>query len=91
MRLDPWASSQSTDYARMKEQFGLEDIELDKLPNPGKLHRREIVFSYRDLDLILDAKKEGRPFGVLTGLMPSGKMHLGHKMVIVQVRRLMKR
>ena len=86
MRLDPWASSQSTDYARMKEQFGLEDIELDKLPNPGKLHRRGIVFSHRDLDLILDAKKEGKPFGVLTGLMPSGKMHLGHKMVIDQVK-----
>jgi tryptophanyl-tRNA synthetase len=28
----------------------------------------------------------GDPFGVLTGLMPSGRMHLGHSMVIEQVR-----
>ena len=26
------------------------------------------------------------PFGVLTGLMPSGRMHLGHSMVIDQVK-----
>ena len=30
--------------------------------------------------------KRSEPFGVLTGLMPSGRMHLGHSMVIDQVK-----
>ena len=36
--------------------------------------------------MILDAQKTGDPFGVLTGLMPSGQMHMGHSMVIDQVK-----
>ena len=35
---------------------------------------------------MLDAQKTGDKFGVLTGLMPSGRMHLGHSMVIEQVK-----
>jgi tryptophanyl-tRNA synthetase len=50
------------------------------------LHRRGIVFAHRDLDVILGCMERSDPFGVLTGLMPSGKMHLGHSMVIDQVR-----
>ena len=56
------------------------------LESPSRLHRRGIVFAHRDLDMILEAKRLGSPFGVLTGLMPSGKMHLGHSMVIDQVK-----
>jgi tryptophanyl-tRNA synthetase len=55
-------------------------------PNPTRLHRRGIVFAHRDLEGVLDAQRKGEPFGVLTGLMPSGRMHLGHSMVIDQVR-----
>ena len=83
--IDPWSSSQSTDYNRIIEQFGLEMVDYSVLPNPHMLHRRGIVFAHRDLNLILDAHSSGNPFGVLTGLMPSGRMHLGHKMVIDQV------
>jgi|TARA_B100001540_G_scaffold311791_1_gene331798 tryptophanyl-tRNA synthetase len=86
IRIDPWSSSQSTDYQRIIDQFGLESINLDNLPNPSMLHRRKIVFAHRDLDVIMRAKSKGNSFGVLTGLMPSGRMHLGHKMVIDQVR-----
>tara|TARA_B100000945_G_scaffold98784_1_gene77390 strand:- start:3192 stop:4562 length:1371 start_codon:yes stop_codon:yes gene_type:complete len=86
IRIDPWSSSQSTDYQRIIDQFGLESIDSRSLPNPSMLHRRKIVFAHRDLDVILRAKSKGNSFGVLTGLMPSGKMHLGHKMVIDQVR-----
>ncbi len=84
--IDPWSSSQSTDYAAIRDRFGLSELELDKMPTPSMLHRRGIVFAHRDLDLILDAKRLGEPFGVLTGLMPSGRMHLGHSMVIEQVK-----
>lgn len=84
--IDPWGSSQSTDYSRIIEKFGLSSMEGVSLDSPSRLHRRGIVFAHRDLDMILEAKRLGSPFGVLTGLMPSGKMHLGHSMVIDQVK-----
>ena len=85
-RIDPWSSEQSTDYARIRDQFGLEGVDVSRLPNPGMLHRRGIVFAHRDLDVVLGCIERSDPFGVLTGLMPSGRMHLGHSMVIDQVR-----
>ena len=83
--IDPWGSSQSTDYSRIIEKFGLSSMEGVSLNSPSRLHRRGVVFAHRDLDMVLNAKKLGNPFGVLTGLMPSGRMHLGHSMVIDQV------
>ena len=83
--IDPWGSSQSTDYSRIIEQFGLSSMDSVSIPNPSKLHRRGIVFAHRDLETIIHAQSRGNPFGVLTGLMPSGRMHLGHSMVIEQV------
>ena len=84
--IDPWGSSQSTDYSRIIEKFGLSSMDGVSLGSPSRLHRRGIVFAHRDFDMILEAKRLGSPFGVLTGLMPSGKMHLGHSMVIDQVK-----
>ena len=83
--IDPWGSSQSTDYSKIIEKFGLSSMEGVSLSSPSRLHRRGVVFAHRDLDMVLNAKKSGDPFGVLTGLMPSGRMHLGHSMVIDQV------
>ena len=86
VNIDPWSSTQSTDYTRIIEQFGLSNMNNLSLPDPSHLHRRGIVFAHRDLDIVLDAQKTGEKFGVLTGLMPSGRMHLGHSMVIEQVK-----
>ena len=83
--IDPWGSSQSTDYSRIIEQFGLSSMDSVSIQDPSRLHRRGIVFAHRELDLVLEAKRKANPFGVLTGLMPSGRMHLGHSMVIDQV------
>lgn len=85
-RIDPWSSQQSTDYERIRSNFGLSDIELSRIPNPNLLHRRGIIFAHRDLDTVLERVNRREKFGVLTGLMPSGKMHLGHSMVINQVK-----
>ncbi len=90
LNIDPWSSTQSTDYSRIIDQFGLSNFNNLTLPNPSHLHRRGIVFAHRDFDLILNAQKTGDSFGVLTGLMPSGRMHLGHSMVIEQVKWLQK-
>ena len=85
-RIDPWSSEQSTDYARIRDQFGLQSLDLTQVPNPSMLHRRGIIFAHRDLDVVTGCMERSDPFGVLTGLMPSGRMHLGHSMVIEQVR-----
>ena len=85
-RIDPWSSEQSTDYRRIVDKFGLSSVDSTQLPNPGMLHRRGIVFAHRDLDVVVGCMHRSDPFGVLTGLMPSGRMHLGHSMVIEQVR-----
>ena len=86
VHIDPWGSSQSTDYLRIIEKFGLSSMENVSLPSPSRLHRRGIVFAHRDLEMVMESQIAGNPFGVLTGLMPSGKMHLGHSMVIDQVK-----
>ena len=85
VNIDPWGSEQSTDYARIIDQFGLQSTNSLSIPNPSRLHRRDIIFAHRDFDQVLSASSRGDPFGVLTGLMPSGRMHLGHSMVIDQV------
>ena len=86
MEIDPWASKGIKNYDEICEKFGLEKIDSSKLPNPTHLHRRGIIFAHRDLNSVLNARKSGKSFGVLSGLMPSGQMHLGHKMVIDQAK-----
>jgi tryptophanyl-tRNA synthetase len=86
IRIDPWSSQQSTDYSRIRDEFGLGSIQGMDIQNPSMLHRRGVIFAQRDLDVVLDSARKKDPFGVLTGLMPSGRMHLGHSMVIEQVK-----
>ena len=84
--IDPWSSNDSTDYDALSDRFGLQKIDLSSIDKPSMLQRRNLVFAHRDLDVPLSAAERGDPFGVLTGLMPSGKMHLGHTMVIEQAK-----
>ncbi|MGB0653496.1 MAG: tryptophan--tRNA ligase [Thermoplasmatota archaeon] len=88
MHIDPWGSSQYQDYSRLREQFGIEAFgpkEWQVFDEPHRLLRRGVVFGHRDFARIQDAVKGRDPWAVMTGLMPSGQMHLGHKMVIEQV------
>jgi tryptophanyl-tRNA synthetase len=88
MKIDPWSSATYQDYARLRDEFGIEEFSEDlwkDLPHPHRLLRRGIVFGHRDFRRIHDAVLEGKPWAILTGLMPSGRMHLGHKMVIDEV------
>lgn len=88
MEINPWSSAQYADYSRLREQFGIQALQPDdweKLPHPPAFFRRGIVFGHRDFGRILRAIATGNPWALLTGLMPSGRMHLGHKMVIDQI------
>jgi len=88
MKIDPWSSSSYQDYARLRDEFGIQEFssELWKdLPNPHRLLRRGVVFGHRGFEKIHDAVTNKKAWAILTGLMPSGRMHLGHKMVIDEV------
>src|SRR4030042_6833187 len=88
MKIDPWSSTTYQDYARLRDEFVIEEFtenDWKDLPHPHKLLRRGVVFGHRGFDSIHDAITKNKPWAILTGLMPSGKMHLGHKMVIDEV------
>jgi tryptophanyl-tRNA synthetase len=88
MKIDPWSSTTYQDYTRLRDEFGIEEFNKEiwkDLPNPHKLIRRGVIFGHRGFQLIKHAISNNKSWAILTGLMPSGKMHLGHKMVIDEV------
>lgn len=87
IKLDPWGAAIPENYSRVMGEFGISPFEtlLQKIPNLHPLMRRKIIFGHRDFERILNAMEKGENFAVMTGLMPSGKMHLGHKLVIDQL------
>ena len=86
-KLDPWSSSDITDYSKLFEEFGISPFEnvLSEIPSPHKYMRRKVIFGHRDYEQIAEAMRTGAPFSVMDGFMPSGKVHLGHKMVMDQI------
>ncbi|MFB6138522.1 MAG: tryptophan--tRNA ligase [Halobacteriaceae archaeon] len=86
VEIDPWGDVEVGDYGEKMEQFGIDPIEevADRLPD-HRFVRRGIVFGHRGLDEVLDARDEGEPFAMITGIMPSGVFHLGHKSVVDQI------
>lgn len=83
---NPWEVSGEINYKKLVEQFGISP--LKKLPevfNKNLLFKRGIVFAHRDIQRILDAVKNKKKFVMMTGLMPSGKFHFGHALVVQQM------
>ncbi|KAH8602237.1 tryptophanyl-tRNA synthetase-like protein [Bisporella sp. PMI_857] len=75
------------DYLKLVEEFGTKKITKEDLERfekvtghrPHRFMRRGIVFSHRDLNLILDRHERGEPFFLYTGRGPSSdSMHIGH-------------
>jgi len=87
IRIDPWGVAVPEDYARLMREFGIEPFEkvLGRIPSPHPLMRRKVVFGHRDFGRVLDAMVGREGYVVMTGLMPSGRMHVGHKLVIDQL------
>jgi tryptophanyl-tRNA synthetase len=86
-KLDPWSSNDITDYSKLFEEFGISPFEtvLPEIPSPHMYMRRKVIFGHRDYEQIARAMQTGAPFSVMDGFMPSGKIHLGHKMVMDQI------
>jgi tryptophanyl-tRNA synthetase len=81
------------DYGAVMKEFGIEPIEKElkrlnvELP---PMYRRGIVIGQRDFDRIVNAINSKKEFAVLTGVNPSGPLHLGNKMFIDQALFLQK-
>lgn len=85
--LDPWGSAQIEDYTKLLSQFGMQPFSgiLDKVPEPHRLMRRNVIFGHRDYERIVEAMVEKKDFAVMSGFMPSGKAHFGNKMVMEEI------
>ncbi len=83
-KFNPWDVEGDIDYNRLVKEFGIKPIkELPKVFRENVLFRRKIIFAHRDIQRILLAVKNKKPFVLMTGLMPTGKFHIGH-MILAQ-------
>ncbi len=84
--VNPWKVKGEVDYNKLVKEFGLTPMKkLPEIFNKNLLFRRKIVFANRDIARILDAVKNKKKFVVMTGLMPTGKLHIGHLLLINQL------
>ncbi|OIO42848.1 tryptophan--tRNA ligase [Candidatus Pacearchaeota archaeon CG_4_10_14_0_2_um_filter_05_32_18] len=82
----PWEVSGSIDYNKLIKEFGVSPLkELPEIFNKNILFRRKIIFAHRDIQRILEAVKNKKPFVMMTGLMPTGKFHIGHMILAQQM------
>ena len=82
----PWEVSEEVDYTKLIQEFGV--LPLGKLPpvfHENVLFRRNIVFAHRDFQRILETISKKKKFVIMTGMMPTGKFHLGHMIVAQQI------
>jgi tryptophanyl-tRNA synthetase len=85
--LDPWGSSTVSDYRKLFAEFGIEEFDeiLEEVPNPHYLMRRGVIFGHRDYRPVAKAMREGEEFAALSGFMPTGDPHIGHKLVFDEI------
>lgn len=84
--LTPWEVSGKIDYKKLVEDFGISPLlELPELFNKEIFFRRKIVFAHRDIQRVLEAIKNKKKFVMMTGLMPTGKFHIGHMLLAQQI------
>ena len=85
MIVTPWEVKGDVDYDRLVKEFGTEKIDSALLKriekHTGDIHfmlRRNIFFSHRDMNWLLNEYEKGNKFFLYTGRAPSGPVHLGH-------------
>ncbi|CAL1540048.1 unnamed protein product [Lymnaea stagnalis] len=87
----PWeveaASGKGVDYEKLIVRFGCQRIDEDLIrrfekltgKKPHHFLRRNIFFSHREMDQMLDLYEQKKPFYLYTGRGPSSEaMHMGH-------------
>ena len=86
VNVTPWEVSGDVNYSKLIKEFGVSPLkELPPVFSKNHLFRRKIIFAHRDIQRILDAVKNKKSFSMLTGLVPTGKFHLGHMIIAQQI------
>jgi len=85
--INPWESTTIDDYQKLFDEFGISRFDelLPRIKHPHRFMRRGIIFGHRSYDSIVDAMNSNKPFSAMSGFMPSGRVHLGHKMVMEEI------
>lgn len=82
---NPWEIKGEIDYDKLVKEFGISPLKtLPPVFNKELLFRRKIIFAHRDIQRILETIKNKKKFVMMTGLMPTGKFHLGHAILAKQ-------
>jgi len=84
----PWDVKGDIDYDKLIKEFGVQPLEYSTLPkefHDNILFRRGIIFAHRGFGSIVSAIEHKKPFVMMTGLMPTGKFHIGHMMLARQM------
>ena len=85
-QVTPWEVSGDIDYEKLAKEFGIKQIpKLPKEFDENVLFKRKVIFAHRDFEKILDCVKGKKKFVMMTGLMPTGKFHLGHMLLAQQM------
>ncbi len=85
-KITPWEVSGTIDYHKLVKEFGVSLLkELPPVFRENVLFRRNVIFAHRDIQRILDALKNKKKVVMMTGLMPTGKMHIGHMILAQQM------
>ena len=87
MKLTPWEVEGIVDYSKLIKDFGIEEFSkvIDKISDPHHLMKRGVIFGHRDYERIINAMNSKSEFIVMSGFMPSGYPHLGHKMTMDEI------
>ncbi|MFC6731393.1 MULTISPECIES: tryptophan--tRNA ligase [unclassified Haladaptatus] len=88
----PYAVSGEVDYEKLLAEFGADALTTDHLEHfPQPVHplvRRGVFYAHRDVDRYLAAANAGQHHSIVTGIGPSGPMHLGHIQVFSLAQHL---
>jgi len=87
MKVTPWEVRGKIDYGKLMREFGIKSLPLlPELFYKNILFRRGVIFAHRDFDkTILNCIKNKKKFVMMTGLMPTGKFHIGHMLLAQQM------
>lgn len=88
----PYDVSGRVDYERLLDQFGADTLESETIglfPDPiHPLLRRGFYYAGRDVERLLERVSAGAGLSIVTGIGPSGPLHLGHAVHLFLARYL---
>jgi len=83
--ISPWEFKlEYRDYKEVIRQFGVQEMTRDlvaRMKEKNRLFERGLIFAHRGFERILEAEEKGEEYVILTGMMPSGRFHFGHKLI----------